>query len=151
MRIHEISLNNFRVFKEFKLKLDPQLTVLIGRNRAGKSTVLEGLAVALGAWLSGFSAISEDHPIPRSAPRLTSMRTSSGIPAEEASPVLAVAQLHRAPALRRNHQHDPRTQEVLPRLHLHLDRPARSSQRQHPCAPLQGGRQANERVHPLRE
>ncbi|EYF05187.1 AAA family ATPase [Chondromyces apiculatus] len=93
MRIQEISLINFRAFKEFKLKLDPQLTVLIGRNGAGKSTVLEGLAVALGAWLSGFSAIAEDQPIPRTAARLTSARASSDIPAEEASyPVVVAAE-----------------------------------------------------------
>jgi predicted ATP-binding protein involved in virulence len=84
MRIHEIRLRNFRAFKDLQLALEPQLTVLIGRNGAGKSTVLEGLAVALGAWLSGFKGIHEDHPIPRSAAHL---RTTDhgGIPSVEAS------------------------------------------------------------------
>lgn len=84
MRIHEIRLRNFRAFEDLTLHLEPQLTVLIGRNGAGKTTVLEGLAVALGAWLSGFKAIHEDHPIPRSAAHLHT-RELSGIPSVEAS------------------------------------------------------------------
>lgn len=71
MRIDEIRLSNFRAFELFELQLEPGLTVLIGRNGAGKTTVLEGLAVALGAWLRGFSSIREDHPIPKTAARIS--------------------------------------------------------------------------------
>ncbi|HSN98992.1 MAG TPA: AAA family ATPase [Candidatus Nanopelagicales bacterium] len=71
MRIDEIRLLNFRAFESFELQLEPKLTVLVGRNGAGKTTVLEGLAVALGAWLRGFSAIREDHPIPKTAARVS--------------------------------------------------------------------------------
>lgn len=83
MRIHEIRLRNFRAFEELELHLEPQLTVLIGRNGAGKTTVLEGLAVALGAWLSGFKGIHEDYAIPRSAAHLRT-REHGGIPSVEA-------------------------------------------------------------------
>lgn len=84
MRIHEIRLQNFRAFEELELHLEPQLTVLIGRNGAGKTTVLEGLAVALGAWLSGFRGIHEDYAIPSSAAHLRSTE-HGGIPSVEAS------------------------------------------------------------------
>ena len=105
MRIHEIRLHNFRAFEELELHLEPQLTVLLGRNGAGKTTVLEGLAVALGAWLSGFKGIHEDHPIPRSAAHL---RTSEhgGVPRVESTfPVLVPEAAE--PAQQREHDHRP--------------------------------------------
>jgi predicted ATP-binding protein involved in virulence len=48
MKIHALELQNFRGFEALELKLEPRLTVLIGENGAGKTAVLEGLAVALG-------------------------------------------------------------------------------------------------------
>ncbi|AUX37757.1 MULTISPECIES: AAA family ATPase [Sorangium] len=79
MRIDEIRLINFRAFERFALQLEPRLTVLVGRNGTGKTTVLEGLAVALGAWLSFFNASRDDRPIPRSAARfVTTMH--DGVP-----------------------------------------------------------------------
>lgn len=83
MRIDEIRLINYRAFERFALRLEPRLTVLVGRNGTGKTTVLEGLAVALGAWLSFFNAARDDRAIPRSAARLvTTMH--SGVPSTAA-------------------------------------------------------------------
>ncbi|WP_437742562.1 AAA family ATPase [Sorangium sp. So ce302] len=79
MRIDEIRLINFRAFERFALHLEPRLTVLVGRNGTGKTTVLEGLAVALGAWLSFFNASRDDRPIAKSAARfVTTMH--GGVP-----------------------------------------------------------------------
>lgn len=55
MRIDEIELSNFRGFTRFSLRLHPECTVIAGVNGAGKSTVLDGLAVAAGAWFLGFN------------------------------------------------------------------------------------------------
>ena len=60
MRLHQIKLTNLRAFESFDLALDRQLTVLAGRNGVGKSTVLDGIAVALGAWVGAFRSIKED-------------------------------------------------------------------------------------------
>jgi predicted ATP-binding protein involved in virulence len=54
MRIDTLTLTNFRGFERFELALHPQLTVLAGVNGAGKTSVLEGLAVAMGTWFLGF-------------------------------------------------------------------------------------------------
>ncbi|WP_437646471.1 AAA family ATPase [Sorangium sp. So ce362] len=79
MRIDEIRLTNFRAFERFALHLEPRLTVLVGRNGTGKTTVLEGLSVALGAWLSFFKASRDDRAIPKSAARfVTTMH--GGVP-----------------------------------------------------------------------
>ncbi|NOY91603.1 MAG: AAA family ATPase [Deltaproteobacteria bacterium] len=69
MRIDKLTLSNYRAFEKFEVNFHPELTVLIGENGAGKSTILEGLAVALGAWLGGFASLREDFSIPTDCPR----------------------------------------------------------------------------------
>ncbi|MCB9536052.1 MAG: AAA family ATPase [Myxococcales bacterium] len=54
MRIERLILRNFRRFEHFTVDLHPRLTVLAGTNGAGKSSILEGLAIAAGSWLLGF-------------------------------------------------------------------------------------------------
>ena len=51
MRIDRLELRNFKKFAELDLSLHPQFTLLIGDNGAGKTSVLDALAVALGVWL----------------------------------------------------------------------------------------------------
>lgn len=51
MRIDRLELRNFKKFAEFDLGLHHQFTLLIGENGAGKTSVLDALAVALGVWL----------------------------------------------------------------------------------------------------
>lgn len=48
MKLEYLKLTNFRGFREFEITFDPQFTVLLGGNMAGKTAVLEGAAVALG-------------------------------------------------------------------------------------------------------
>ena len=50
MRIDTLDLQNFRCFESFHLDLDPRCTVLIGNNGAGKTAILDALAVASGSW-----------------------------------------------------------------------------------------------------
>ena len=51
MRIDRLELRNFKKFASLDLDLHPQFTLLIGENGAGKTSVLDALAVALGVWL----------------------------------------------------------------------------------------------------
>ncbi|MBU0550447.1 AAA family ATPase [Myxococcota bacterium] len=64
MQIDTLTLKNFRSFVHLELTLDQHLTVIAGVNGAGKSSVLEGLAVALGAWLLGFEGASPHNIAP---------------------------------------------------------------------------------------
>jgi predicted ATP-binding protein involved in virulence len=53
MQIHEIQFTNFRAFESFRMDFDPRATVIVGRNGTGKSTILDGIAIALDAgWLN---------------------------------------------------------------------------------------------------
>jgi hypothetical protein len=61
MRLHSLVAENFRAFPRLSLDLHPQFTLIIGANGAGKSSVLDALAVALGAWLLGFPDVGKCH------------------------------------------------------------------------------------------
>jgi predicted ATP-binding protein involved in virulence len=52
MKLSHITIENFRAVKKLDLPLDPQLTVLVGDNAAGKTTILDAIAVGLGAVLT---------------------------------------------------------------------------------------------------
>jgi predicted ATP-binding protein involved in virulence len=57
MRIHELSLKNFRGFAEREFRFNEPLTLVVGENGSGKTCLLEGLCVALGGWLYGFDGL----------------------------------------------------------------------------------------------
>ena len=87
MRLHHLHLQDFRGFASFDLDLHPELTLLVGRNGSGKTGVLRGLAVALGAWFGGMSNADVrgyDRTIKKWDARLTRVE-SGGLPTLEAS------------------------------------------------------------------
>ncbi|MCA9709482.1 MAG: AAA family ATPase [Myxococcales bacterium] len=47
--LRELHIQNFRGVREATIRLDPRVTVLFGANAAGKSTILDALAIGLGA------------------------------------------------------------------------------------------------------
>lgn len=58
MKIKNLRLQNFRRFDDFELEFDSQLTVLVGRNGAGKSSILDGVAISLGPFLTRLPKLS---------------------------------------------------------------------------------------------
>ncbi len=52
MKLNHITLENFRAISKLALPLNPQLTVLVGNNAAGKTTILDAIAIGLGAVLA---------------------------------------------------------------------------------------------------
>lgn len=57
MRINSISLINFRCFDVFETVFDPNLNVIVGNNGTGKTALLHGLSVSLGAYLAGLPGL----------------------------------------------------------------------------------------------
>ncbi len=73
MRLTSLTFENFRGFEKFALTFPAAgPTVLVGRNGSGKSTVVDGIAIALGGWLSGFRdvAAADLRPIVKEDARL---------------------------------------------------------------------------------
>lgn len=62
MKIRSLHLKNFRRFKDFKIDFDDQLTVLVARNGAGKTSILDALAISLGSFLTRLPKISGLNP-----------------------------------------------------------------------------------------
>ena len=48
LRISELRISNFRKFDTYSIDFDQQLTVLVGDNGTGKSTLIDAACVALG-------------------------------------------------------------------------------------------------------
>ena len=57
MRIQELHLKNFRGFEDRQFEFHDRLTLIVGENGSGKTSLLEGLSVALGGWLCGFGGL----------------------------------------------------------------------------------------------
>ncbi|MEP7375995.1 MAG: ATP-binding protein [Chitinophagaceae bacterium] len=53
MRINKIQLHNFRNFSDTSFEFPSQFTVVIGENRRGKSSLLQGIRLAAGTFLLG--------------------------------------------------------------------------------------------------
>lgn len=66
MFLRSIKITNFRRFEELNIKFDQQLTVLVGKNGSGKSSILDATAIAAGSLptsldgITGFPIRKED-------------------------------------------------------------------------------------------
>ncbi|MCK5538304.1 MAG: AAA family ATPase [Bacteroidales bacterium] len=61
MKINSINLENFRGYKILNLDLHPNFNLIIGDNGSGKTALLEGITVAMGAFFLGIKNISSRH------------------------------------------------------------------------------------------
>ena len=52
--LQSLELRNYRCFSELKIDFDERLTVLIARNGAGKTTILDAVATAFGTFVGSF-------------------------------------------------------------------------------------------------
>ena len=52
MLVDKISLKNFRKYENFELSFREQLTVIVGKNQSGKTTLLDAVAVGLASYIS---------------------------------------------------------------------------------------------------
>lgn len=62
VKIKRLKLSHYRRFSDFRIDFDPQVTVLVARNGAGKSSVLDALAAALGLFLTRLPGVSGIRP-----------------------------------------------------------------------------------------
>ncbi len=58
MILQEIYLHNFRCFRSLKVELHPQLTVFVAKNGAGKTAVLDAIALGFGRYFSKLPGVS---------------------------------------------------------------------------------------------
>lgn len=58
-RINRLGLSNFHQFERYSIDLDDRMTVLVGDNGSGKSSLLAALSVALGTFFKSFARARE--------------------------------------------------------------------------------------------
>jgi hypothetical protein len=63
MRIDRLALHHFRNIERREFVLAPQFNLVIGTPGSGKTSVLDGLAIALGAWSLGLPGTHDPAPI----------------------------------------------------------------------------------------
>ena len=61
MIIEKLELNNFRRFEHLAADFHPNLTVIVARNGQGKTSVLDGITVALGTFVGAFDLGKAQH------------------------------------------------------------------------------------------
>ena len=60
MHISKINIENFRLFKEFSVDLNPGLNVLVGENNSGKTAVIDAIRLTLDTNSAEWTRISEN-------------------------------------------------------------------------------------------
>lgn len=60
--ITKIRIRGYRIYKDFTLEPDPKLNLIVGANQAGKSTLMEAIALALTGRINGRGAQEELNP-----------------------------------------------------------------------------------------
>jgi len=78
MRLLHVELTEFRCFEHFELDLHPECNILVGVNAAGKTAVLDALALALSTWLRAINAHKAERRWTESDARVT-RRVTNGV------------------------------------------------------------------------
>ena len=53
MELNNIRITNYRCFKEADIAFDDHITLIVGKNGAGKTAILDAVAVAVSTFLLG--------------------------------------------------------------------------------------------------
>ena len=58
MKLERIHLRNFRCFDELVVEFDPKLTVIVAENGAGKTAILDAIAIGFGRYLTKLPGVT---------------------------------------------------------------------------------------------
>lgn len=61
MKLHQLTLRNFRRFSSLNIEFHPELTVIVARNGQGKTSILDAGAIALGTFVGAFDHGKAQH------------------------------------------------------------------------------------------
>lgn len=58
MKIKKVTLKNYKCFEKIEVDFHDKLTVIVGNNGSGKSSILDGVVVSLGTMFTGFDGLN---------------------------------------------------------------------------------------------
>lgn len=58
MKLNKLTLKNFRCFEQLEIEFHDRLTIIVGNNGTGKTSIMEGAAIAIGTMFSGYDGLS---------------------------------------------------------------------------------------------
>jgi predicted ATP-binding protein involved in virulence len=64
LNLQELRLRDYRCFEAIDIEFHPQLTVLVANNGAGKTSILDAIAVAFGPYIGAFDEALGRHFVP---------------------------------------------------------------------------------------
>lgn len=96
LQLNSLALKNFRCFEQLSIDFHPQLTVLVAENGAGKTSVLDAIAVAFGPFVGAFDDGIGPGFLPTDI-RVRQVRDTSGNEMEYAPEGVALAAKGRIP------------------------------------------------------
>ena len=68
MYLKKISLENFKCFEKIEIQLQKKLTLIVGANGAGKTSLLESIAIAMSTMFTSFDGSKALNITKESAP-----------------------------------------------------------------------------------
>ena len=86
MRLNKIEIQNYRCFDKLAVEFPNQLSVIVGNNATGKSTILDAAAIMLGTFLTGFD-LASGHGIGKEDARNVSYEMGSVVDLQPQFPV----------------------------------------------------------------
>lgn len=94
MYLKKISIKNYKTIKELDIELKPGVNLLIGDNGTGKTSVLEGIAVALGGMFVNVAGVSTKNIVKDDVRFIIKALGDSSTSIEYCEPVSAGCTLH---------------------------------------------------------
>lgn len=77
MKLSRLSLRDYRCFESIDIDFHPRVTVLVAPNGAGKTSILDAIAVAYGPFVGAFDEATGKHFETRDIRQITTRQTSS--------------------------------------------------------------------------
>ena len=66
MRLDQLTLTNFRCYKDKTFNFHPNVNLIVGQNATGKTAILDAITIAMGTWLLGFNKKTDSQNILKS-------------------------------------------------------------------------------------
>lgn len=91
MKLNQLTVKNFRCYKDQQFSFHPQFNLVVGQNATGKTAVLDAVSIAIASWLIGFKKKNDKKNLEQVDATLTYIEREGEAQFTEAWPVTVSA------------------------------------------------------------